>query len=548
MTQPKPPQKKSVQDLIVIGMISIAAFILAGAVDAFEWFFEFSRSHDDWELDEIAMVLIIAAFALTVFSWRRWHELGQELIYRQWVESELNMAKQRAEIANHAKSEFLASMSHELRTPLNGILGYTQILQRDKTLTHQQHDAIQTMQKSGEHLLTLINDILDLSKIEANKMDLNTETFQLPNFLESIVNMIQIRAHQQKIEFNYEFSADLPYAVNGDEVRLRQVLVNLLGNAIKFTQQGQVNFYVNCQQNEITFTIQDTGVGIAAAHLKTIFEPFKQAGHNAFTEGSGLGLPISQRFVKMMGGEIHVDSTEGKGSCFAFSLQLPEIADWQPEQSQQREIIGFQGDACKILLVDDKVSNRMVLFSLLSPLGFEIKQCDNGLQSIEMAQDFIPDLIIMDLVMPVMDGLTAMREIRNNPTLESTIIIGASASAFDQDRIDCFSAGCDDFITKPIQVDELLDKIGTYLELEWQYDETGISDVSEVQQTINAPPIDLIHVLHQNITNGDIEEVSEQAAQLMLQPEYQAFAQQLQQLADEFDLDQLQAFIEPYLQ
>ena len=545
MVQPIPPQKNSYKDLIIITMISVLIFFLASLIDAFELFFEFSRAHDNWELDEIVMVLIIIAFSLAIFSWRRWCELGQELKYRQWIESQLYAAKQRAEVANHAKSEFLASMSHELRTPLNGILGYAQILRRDKTLTHQQQNAICTMQQSGEHLLTLINDVLDLSKIEANKMELHTETFQFKTFLDGIVGMTQIHA-QQEIKFNYEFSSDLPDAVNGDEVRLRQVLVNLLGNAVKFTKQGQVQFNVSCQNHRIHFQIQDSGLGIAAESIDTIFEPFKQAGHNTFTEGTGLGLPISQRFVKMMGGKIKVNSTLGEGSCFEFSVSLPEAIDWQSEHIQKQQVIGFKGSPRKVLIVDDKVSNRMVLVSLLKPLGFEIQECENGLQSINLAQRFLPDVIIMDLLMPVMDGLEAMREIRKISALEQTIIIGASASAFDKDRSNCFNSGCDDFVIKPIQVDELLKKLGIHLELEWQYEEAVSLVKTDNQQTMTVPPIDSIRSLHQNIINGEIDAISEQAAQLMRQAEYQAFAQKLQQLADEFDLDQLEAFIEPY--
>ncbi len=238
MNNPVHPQKQARKDFIIISIISISVYLLAGAIDAFEQLIEFAHQHEDWEVDEFFTISVILAIALGVFAWRRWNELELELVYRKWVESQLKKAKDEAEVANRSKSEFLASMSHELRTPLNGILGYTQILRRDKTLSDQQQDAIHTIQKSGEHLLTLINDILDLSKIEANKMELHTQTFQLPEFLKDIINMMQFRVRQHT-EFSYEFCKDLPVAVVGDEIRLRQVLVNLLGNAIKFTTQGK---------------------------------------------------------------------------------------------------------------------------------------------------------------------------------------------------------------------------------------------------------------------------------------------------------------------
>lgn len=559
MNNPVSPQKHARQDFIIILVISILAFFLAGAIDAFELLVEFSHQHEDWEVDEFFTISIIVTIGLGIFSWRRWHELERELTYRKWVQSQLKMAKdeaelarKQAEVANRAKSEFLASMSHELRTPLNGILGYAQILRRDKTLTTQQQDAIHTMQKSGEHLLTLINDILDLSKIEARKMELHTQTFQLPEFLIDIVNMMQIRA-QPQIEFNYEFCNDLPIAVSGDEVRLRQVLVNLLGNAIKFTSHGQVTFKVNCQAEKFHFKIQDTGLGIAPEHLKTIFEPFRQAGEGerGFIEGTGLGLPISQRFVEMMGGTIQVQSTIGQGSIFEFELHLPKVMDWQSKLTQQRNIIGFQGTPRKILIVDDKVPNRMVLVSLLTPLGFEIKEAKEGKQGIEMASHFFPDGIIMDLVMPVMDGLDAIRQIRQIPELKQVIILGASASAFDKNRLECFNAGCDDFVTKPIQTNELLEKLGKYLKLDWIYEEEvkpdSITETSK-NQSMMAPPTDVVQKCYNLILDGDIDAITEQATQLInLDKKYSLFAKELQRLADEFDLDQLQAFVEPYL-
>ena len=545
-----PPSKHTYTDLIVLSIVSVITFIIASEFNVFELFYEYSRSHDDWEVDEIAIVLIIMTFSLGVFSWRRWQELKKELLYREWVESQWKVAvdkKAGAEAANQAKSDFLANMSHELRTPLNGILGYAQILQRDKALTKQQQDAVRTILKSGEHLLTLINDVLDLSKVEAGKIELHSHAFQLPQFLHEIVDMMKIRT-KSPVSLNYQFGNGLPTTVLGDEVRLRQILVNLLGNAIKFTTQGQVIFQVNCyDEDTLNFKIQDTGVGIPPDHLDLIFEPFRQSNSGKFVEGTGLGLPISQRFVEMMGGKIQVQSSVGQGSTFEFKVKLPKIEDKPPDSSQKREVIGFQGEPCKILVVDDKVPNRMVLVKLLSLLGFDIKEAENGKQCIDTAMQFLPNAIIMDLFMPVMDGLTAMREIRQLPTLKHTVIIGSSASAFDRNRFDCFNVGCDDFLMKPIKVNDLLEKLEHHLKLNWVYEEPQ-ANVTNIIQPILIPPNEVIHALHNLVLDGDIDEIDKQAKHLLtLSKQFEPFANELQRLIDEFDLDQLQAFIETYL-
>jgi len=589
MNQPVAPPKTARKDIIIIAIASIFAFWLASVINAFELFFEFSRAHNEWELDEIAIVLIIMSFALAVFSWRRWQECEHELAYRKLIQSQLKIAKEvaetenkqaeiarkeaevakeKAEIANQSKSEFLASMSHELRTPLNGILGYAQILRRDNSLNNQQQEAIHTMQKSGEHLLTLINDILDLSKIEAHKMELHQHNFDFADFLKGIVDMIQVRAVAKKLEFQYDFHADLPIAVNGDETRLRQVLVNLLGNAVKFTEKGKVTFKVNLIENRkqetreignsepllmpnIHFQIQDTGPGIASEFLKTIFEPFQQVGEERYiTKGTGLGLPLSQKFVEMMNSSLQVKSTIGEGSTFWFELHLPEVLNWQQTEIVQGTIIGYQKPPRKILVVDDNVANRMIFFSLLTPLGFEIIEAENGQDCIEKAKACLPDLIIMDLIMPIMDGLEATRQIRKIPELKNVIIIAASASAFDKQRKECLGVGCDDFVTKPIQTDEILEKLREYLKLEWIY-ETSIEKSEDLASTLPervAPPTNIAQALHDLASLGDIEGIIEQAQKLSkMDNQFILFAKQVEELANDFEIEELQTLVEPYL-
>jgi signal transduction histidine kinase/DNA-binding NarL/FixJ family response regulator len=600
MNPSTPPPKSTRKDIIIIFIVSILVFLLAGAIDAFELFFEFSRAHDDWELDEIAMVVIIMSFALGVFSWRRWRECEHELAYRKSIQSQLKIAKEvaetersqaelakkeaevakeKAELANRSKSEFLASMSHELRTPLNGILGYAQILRRDDSLNARQQEAIHTMQKSGEHLLTLINDILDLSKIEAQKMELHQQNFHFADFLKDIVDMIQVRTIPKKLEFQCDFDANLPIAVHGDETRLRQVLVNLLGNAVKFTETGKVTFKVERGQEKgergkekgershqlengddsqsaistIRFQIEDTGPGIAPEFLNTIFEPFQQVGEERYiTEGTGLGLPLSQKFVEMMDSILQVKSAVGEGSTFWFELQLSEAVDWQRNGTTQGTIIGFQDAPRKILVVDDNVANRMVLISLLTPLGFEIIEAENGQECLEKTKADLPDLIIMDLIMPIMDGLEATRQLRQIPELKNIIIIAASASAFDKQRKECLGVGCDDFVTKPIQTDEVLEKLGEHLKLQWIYKEEYSIESSEefsfTAQEMVALPTEIAQALYDFLSIGDIDGIIEQTNKLtQIDSRLIPLATKMQQLAEDFELEQLQTLVESYL-
>ncbi|MEN8217994.1 MAG: PAS domain S-box protein [Pseudomonadota bacterium] len=461
-------------------------------------------------------------------------------------------AAKAAEAANRAKSEFLANMSHELRTPLNGILGFTQILKREKSLNHQQRDVVHTIAKSGDHLLTLINDILDLSKIEAGKMELQPQNFQFPEFLKVINDIIEIRTMQKRIYFTYSATSPLPMVVTGDDTRLRQVLVNLLGNAVKFTKRGGVSFKVGyTPYKKIRFHIRDTGTGIAPAQLETIFMPFRQVGDQQHLEGTGLGLSISKKFVEMMGGKLAVKSVLGKGSVFWFDITLPEAEGWEPiSQAPERHITGFKGKTRKILVVDDSKLSRLMLVNLFSPLGFEMYEAKNGHEAIEKAQAISPDAILMDIVMPVMDGLEATRRIRHIPVLKDVLIIAASASAFKQHRMASFEAGCNEFVAKPIPNDDLLEKVRLHFKLEWLYEaESNKQESPEtIKQPLVPPPAEVLQTLYDLAMMGDVEGIVGELDQLeQMGSQFAPVVAELRQLADAFEVTQLTERIEYYL-
>jgi signal transduction histidine kinase/DNA-binding NarL/FixJ family response regulator len=389
-------------------------------------------------------------------------------------ETELAKARDQAMAANQAKSTFLANMSHELRTPLNGILGYAQILNKDRQLNEQQKTGIGIIQRSGDYLLTLISDILDLSKIEAGKLEIFPAEFHLKPFLNSLAELFKMRAQQKEIEFIYKFADNLPIGVSGDEKRLRQIVINLLGNAIKFTKQGQVSFSVEFYQKKFIFKIIDSGIGIAKEELENIFLPFQQAGDkNSKEQGTGLGLSITKKLIDRMGGKLHVDSLLGQGSTFWVELELPVISTMVEEAQsiETPQVIGYKSSEkpLQILIVDDNWENRAILQNMLEPLGFKTMNAVNGIEGVKFAAEHKPDLILMDLVMPEMNGFDATAEIRK--TLKDIPIIAASASVFEEHRQLSLDVGCNHFLDKPIRESELLDVIKRFLNVEWVYEE-----------------------------------------------------------------------------
>ncbi|KPA12139.1 PAS domain S-box [Candidatus Magnetomorum sp. HK-1] len=474
--------------------------------------------------------------------------VATDITERKKTEKELENARIAAESSNLAKSEFLANMSHDLRTPLHGILGFTQILSRNEALMKEIGSAVDTIHNSGEHLLMMINDILDLSKIEAQKLDFREGEIYLPSFLQTISEIIRVRASQQRIAFIVNTSDELPNGIIGDETRLRQILLNLLGNAVKFTQEGEVRFTVKRpEKNVLHFKIEDTGIGIPKEKIDEIFLPFHQVTNNFVqVEGTGLGLAICKKLVFMMKSELNVSSEPGKGSCFEFKLPFKEThisSDIVTPKDQK--IIGYDGRVVRILVCDDKITNRDVLSQLLTDIGFEVIEANNGRVCLEMALAHRPDIILMDLMMPEMDGFEATHALRSMPEIEDTIVIAISAGVFSQTRQDSLDAGCNDFIPKPVLTDELLEKISKHLSIKWQYSkDKSLHDGQQLNQALVPPPIHVLDQFHQLVISGRITEIKRQLKQLVENdPKYIPFAEHIQQLAFEFRNDDIQLFI-----
>ena len=470
------------------------------------------------------------------------------------LEQERQRAEALAEL-DRAKSQFLANMSHELRTPLNGILGYAQILKKAKTLSDHQKNGLGIIHQCGEHLLNLINEVLDISKIEARKMELYPKDFHFPEFLEGIAEICRIRAEQKGIELIYETLTPIPKAVRADEKRLRQVLINLLGNAVKFTEKGFITFKVGYQQEKFRFQVEDTGIGIAQEQLEEVFLPFQQVGEKSReTEGTGLGLTISRQLVELMGSELKVKSILGEGSIFWFDLDLDEVDQWDDVNALECNIIGFNGDKRKILVVDDKWANRSVLVNLLEPLGFEVVEAVNGLDALNKASELKPDLIFMDLVMPVMDGFEATRRLRKSPDLADVVIIAISASVFDFNQQQSQEVGCDSFLPKPFREAELLEKLRVHLGLEWVYEEGTAAEAIDIEQeresagdSIVPPPAEDIAVLSDLAMRGDLKGIIDRADRLeAFDKQWVPFATHLRQLAKNFEDEQILEFVTQY--
>ncbi len=437
-------------------------------------------------------------------------------IRRTRAVADIKEARVAAETANRAKSVFLANMSHEIRTPMNAILGHSQIMQRDESLKEEQKMSIVSINKSGEHLLSLINDILDMSKIEAGKIKVLPVSFQLHHLLNEMYAMFLYRVNQKGIVFNLNIDPGLPKVIHADVNRVRQILINLLGNAVKFTDEGEITLIGKLKNKKIILEIEDTGCGIHEDHLETIFAAFEQTGKGMREQsGTGLGLAISRNMARLMRGEIIAKSKIGKGSTFSFSFDYvkgrKKLIDDKVTKAKVKKLKPGQKNA-RLLIVDDRLENRIVASKLLKEIGFLIREAENGKEAVELTKKWKPKVIIMDVVMPVMDGREATRKIRELYSSEEVTIIALSASALDEEREEIMNTGADAFVKKPFKETELLNEINKQAGIEYVYEELKDEKKSAVLkdftiEDIKRIPTGLRKKIKQAVVVGNIDQL-----------------------------------------
>lgn len=489
--------------------------------------------------------------------------------------AQLAVAKDKAEVANQAKSTFLANMSHELRSPLNAILGFCQLTIRSRTLSPEDRQNLSIISRSGEHLLTLINNVLDLSKIEAGRTTLNSKKFDLYRLLGDLEDMFQLKADDKHLQLVFQRAPDVPQYIETDELKLQQVLINLLNNSLKFTETGVVSVRVRLKGNEktanysqktnsqihsnrnesysdltqknerkkssfnhnfnaefdcITFEVADTGAGISDDELDNIFEAFVQTKTGIDSqERTGLGLPISRKFVGLMGGEISVTSALGQGTVFKFDIQVIKVdrAEIDSSKKATRYPIALVPNQhpYRILIVDDKPLNRQLLIKILNPLGFELKEATNGQEAIEIWDNWEPHLIWMDMRMPVMDGYEATQHIKGTVKGQATAVIALTASVLEEERAVILSAGCDDFMRKPFREAEIFDVMHKHIGVRYIYEDSNATDLSAINHReraemtamdFRALPQSLVADLRQGILNADMDLIDMSIEQIRL--------------------------------
>jgi signal transduction histidine kinase/DNA-binding NarL/FixJ family response regulator len=486
-------------------------------------------------------LVLVAAF----FSSRYYHQRRESQQLREQLLSEERRGREAAEAANRAKSVFLANMSHEIRTPMNAILGYAQILRDQPTLSADQRRAVETIHTSGDHLLGLINDVLDLSKIEAGREEVRAGVFDLRVLAQGLSTLFQLRCQQKNLKWRVELEGE-HWQVRGDENKLRQVLINLLGNAVKFTESGEVTLAVRAAEDHtFTFAVQDTGPGIAPEQQAAIFEPFHQAAPEAHKGGTGLGLAIARRHVELMGGQIALASTPGQGACFSFSLLLPAAQERTgsalPDEHYRAVLRLAPGRAVRVLIVDDVATNREILAQLLGRIGVQVDLAEGGEQALALARAHRPDLAFTDIRMPGMDGVEVLRRLRREHPLLPMVAV--SASVMEHERLYYLSAGFDDFIDKPFRTERVYACLAQLLGVE--YERATPPDEAPPE----APQVQLPEALYTRIMEAvelhSVTEVKEYLDQIeKLGPEGRQLASWLRDLVQRYDLEGVRRALE----
>ena len=462
-------------------------------------------------------------------------------------EAALRAAKEAAEKANQAKSTFLARMSHELRTPLNAILGYTQLMTHDKGIPEQHHESLQIVGRSGEHLLSLINDVLDMSKIEAGQEALSERNFDLQRLIEDVESLFRGRSVEKRLEMIVDVKPDVPERVVGDDGKLRQVLINLLGNAIKFTERGSVTLRIDAKHSDdrvlLLFEVEDTGPGIDESDVERLFDPFVQSDREHLNQtGTGLGLAISRQFIRLMHGDVVVESQPGRGSVFKFDVLVDRAEPGMTisREEPQRRVTGLEPgqSPCRILIVDDQPESRRLLRTLLEPVGFDVREAANGREALDMWVEWPPHLIWMDLRMPVLGGLETAKIMKNAPQGQSTVIIALTASVFEEERTEVLAAGCDDFMRKPFTESEIFAAIEHHLDVRFIYGEqTTTRQVSLSRELLAECPTTWLAALHDAAVRADAEVITDLLKEI--ESEHAEISLLVTELVDDFRFDEL---------